>query len=69
MSLLLKVTKPDTISAESLSLDMGMRLQVAAARDLKNKLETGKAKIVNGRYVFDSSMKVTRPPIFAARDR
>lgn len=69
MSLLLKVIKPDTISAESLSLEMGMRLQAAAARELKNKLETGEAKVVNGRYVFHPSMKVSRSSIFTARPK
>ncbi|WP_447878085.1 hypothetical protein [Serratia fonticola] len=69
MSLLLKVTKPHTISAESLSFEMGMRLQAAAAQGLKDKLETGEVKFINGRYEFGASMQVIRPSIFGSRPK
>lgn len=51
MSSRLKVTKGYMTSAERLILEMGTCLQKAAVQNLKNKIESGEAKIVNGRYV------------------
>ncbi|AJJ64880.1 hypothetical protein [Yersinia aldovae] len=60
MSLQLKVIDLHITSTDCLSLDMGKRLQVAAGRDVKNKLATGEIKVVDGRYVGES-LKVKRP--------
>lgn len=60
MSSRLKVTNGVMTSAERLTLEMGARLQKAAGQDLKNKMESGEVKIVNGRYV-GLGLTVSRP--------
>lgn len=60
MSSRLKVTNGYMTSAERLTLEMGERLQKAAGQDLKNKIESGEVKIVNGRYV-GLGLTVSRP--------
>ncbi|MDN8601806.1 hypothetical protein Q0A17_20690 [Citrobacter sp. S2-9] len=68
MSSRLKVINYYSTSAERLSLEMGERLQKAAGQDLKNKLESGEVKLINGRYVGES-LKVNRSPTLKARLR
>lgn len=60
MSSQLKVIDLHITSADRLSFEMGKRLQVAAGRDIENKLATGEIKIVDGRYIGES-LKVKRP--------
>lgn len=60
MSSQLKVTDLHITSTNNLSFKMGKRLQIAAGRDIQNKLATGEIKIVDGRYVGES-LKVKRP--------
>lgn len=55
-----KITNSLITSSELLKAEMGKRLQDAAGQALKNKLETGEVKILNGRYVFHSGLKVKR---------
>ncbi|WP_226860586.1 hypothetical protein [Dickeya dianthicola] len=59
MSSRLKVINAYSTSAEHLTLAMGERLQKAAGQDLKNKLESGDIKLVNGKYIGES-LKVNR---------
>ncbi|KNT57101.1 hypothetical protein R549_20765 [Salmonella enterica subsp. enterica serovar Saphra] len=68
MSSRLKVINYYSTSAERLSLEMGERLQKAAGQDLKNKLESGEIKLINGRYVGES-LKVNRSSTLKARLR
>lgn len=68
MSSRLKVINYYSTSAERLSLEMGERLQKAAGKDLKNKLESGEIKLINGRYVGES-LKVNRSSTLKARLR
>lgn len=68
MSSQLKVIDLNAPSAERLSLEMGKRLQAAAGRDIKNKLESGEIKLINGRYVGES-LKVQRPSKLSGRPK
>lgn len=68
MSSRLKVINSYSTSAERLTLEMGERLQKAAGQDLKNKLESGEIKLVNGRYVGES-LKVNRSSTLRVRLR
>ncbi|RNM07464.1 hypothetical protein [Dickeya undicola] len=63
-----KVINHYSTSAECLILEMGERLQKAAGQDLKNKLESGEIKLVNGRYIGES-LKVNRPSTLKLRLR
>lgn len=59
MSSRLKATNSYSTSAERLTVEMGERLQKVAGQDLKNKIESGEIKLINGKYVGDS-LKVSR---------
>ncbi|TYL41522.1 hypothetical protein [Dickeya sp. ws52] len=68
MSSRLKVINTYSTSAGHLTLTMGERLQKAAGQDLKNKLESGDIKLVNGKYIGES-LKVNRLPALKRRLR
>jgi len=60
MSSPLKITEIPNDVFERLLLEMGKRLQLAAAQSVREKLASGEIKIVDGRYVGES-LKVQRP--------
>lgn len=60
MSSPLNVINQQLTSAERLALKMGKQLQAIAGEDVRNKLETGEIRFINGRYTGES-LKVPRP--------
>ncbi len=66
MSSQLKVINLHNTAVERLTLEMGKRLQVAAGRDVREKLASGEIKIVNDRYVAssDSNLRIKRSSVF-----
>lgn len=60
MSSPLNVINQQITSAERLALKMGKQLQAIAGEDVRNKLESGEIRLINGRYTGES-LKVSRP--------
>lgn len=60
MSSPLNVINQQITSAERLALKMGKQLQAIAGEDVRNKLESGEIRLINGRYTGES-LKVPRP--------